>query len=398
MRESIKESFDQLRAWCEKEQFKGWDPYDGLNSRVFQTIPLVGKSRFARLAWIQAFKRNPVNLRKLLLVPRDYNPKGLGLFLHGYCNLYHLTRSESLLPRIRQLSEQVIGKISPGYHGACWGYNFDWQAKAFFQPAGTPTVVASTFIGYALFEAYDILEDPEILSVATSVAEFILKDLNRTYDEEGNFAFSYSPLDRSQVFNATLLGSRILARTFAYTGQAELLDEAIRSVRFCMRHQREDGSWSYSTLPYHQWIDSFHTGYNLECIAEYQRYSGDFSYERDLQRGFQYYLAHFFMEDGRCKYYNDSLYPIDIHATAQLIITLIRLGVFEEHREMAEKALLWAIGNMQSDKGYFYFQIRKGMTYRIPYIRWAQAWMFFALSEYLRHTGEAGSGGGPVNE
>ena len=32
-------SFIKLKHYCEKEGYKGWDPYDGLNSRVFQALP-----------------------------------------------------------------------------------------------------------------------------------------------------------------------------------------------------------------------------------------------------------------------------------------------------------------------------------------------------------------------
>ena len=29
----IKKSFKALKSYCEAEDFKGWDPYDGLNSK-----------------------------------------------------------------------------------------------------------------------------------------------------------------------------------------------------------------------------------------------------------------------------------------------------------------------------------------------------------------------------
>ena len=32
-------SFRLLKEYCENEGFKGWDPYDGLNSKVFQALP-----------------------------------------------------------------------------------------------------------------------------------------------------------------------------------------------------------------------------------------------------------------------------------------------------------------------------------------------------------------------
>ena len=92
----------------------------------------------------------------------------------------------------------------------------------------------------------------------------------------------------------------------------------------------------------------------------------------------------FFLPDGRCKYYSDSLYPIDIHAAAQLIITLNRLGRQQEYRTTAEQVLHWTIDHMQAKRGYFYFQKRKGISSKIPYIRWAQAWMYYALTDFQR--------------
>ncbi len=383
MVEKVEKSLERLMVWSEKEQFKGWDPYDGLTSKVFQSLPGIRKVRLFRLIWIQTFKRNPLNVRRLFLIRKDYNPKGLGLFLNGYCNLYKLDPREEYKDHIRFLADKVLELMSEGYSGACWGYNFDWESKAFFQPRYTPTIVASVFIGYALLDAYEILEDEKLLHTALSISQFILNDLNRTYDVEGDFSFSYSPLDQSQVYNATLLGSRLLARIHTITKDDSLLEEAKHSIDFVIKKQQDDGSWTYSPLPFHQWIDNFHTGYNLECLSEYQKYSGDTSYQTHIEKGFDYYVNTFFEADGRCKYYNNSLYPIDIHAPAQLIITLSRLNLFREHRELADRVLNWVLEHMQDKSGYFYFQLKRGVKSKIPYMRWAQGWMFFAMSVYL---------------
>jgi hypothetical protein len=115
------------------------------------------------------------------------------------------------------------------------------------------------------------------------------------------------------------------------------------------------------------------------------KYSGDNNFESHLAKGFYYYINTFFTDQGVSKYYNNSVYPIDIHSPAQLVITLTRLGKFNEYRNLADKVISWTIDNMQSDKGYFYYQINKYFTSKIPYMRWAQAWMFYALSEYLLH-------------
>lgn len=380
----IEQSFEKLKNYVEDVHYKGWDPYDGLNSKFLHAIPFVYKSRFIRLAWIQTFKRLPINLRPLLGVEKDYNPKGLGLFLSGYCNLYAIEPKDEYLEKIKFLVDEIMALQSSGWSGSCWGYNFDWQARAFFQPKYTPTVVASTFIGYALLDAYEILRDGKLLKTARSICDFILKDLNRTYDDKGNFAFSYSPLDNTQVFNASLLGSRMLSRVYGYTGEKELIEEAKKSVQFCVDYQQENGAWAYGTLPFHQWIDNFHTGYNLECISEYMRYSGDESYKENVKLGLKYYLETFFTKDGKSKYYDKSLFPIDVHAPAQLVVTLYRLGILKEQKELVDKVLNWTIENMQDNEGYFYYQIKKRFNSKIPYIRWAQSWMFFAMSFYKR--------------
>lgn len=382
----VSSSFDKLKAYCESNSFKGYDPYDGLNSKLFRAIPFISKNRLARLVWIQFFKRSPVNFRPLVGIEKEYNSKGLGLFLSGYCNLYKSESKQEYLEKIRFLADELMKIESSGYSGYCWGYNFDWQARAFFQPKNTPTVVASTYIGYAFLDAYEVTQDDKYLKIARSVCDFILKDLNRSYDANGNFAFSYSPLDKSVVYNASLLGSKLLSRVYSYTKEEILINEAKKSIEFCCGKQNENGSWGYGTYEFHQWIDNFHTGFNLECISDYMKHSGDNSYKENLDKGLSYYVNTFFTQDGISKYYNNSVYPIDIHAPAQLVVTLSRLNVLDSRRDLVDRVLNWTIHNMQSEQGYYYYQINKYFSSKIPYIRWAQAWMFFSLSEYLYRT------------
>jgi rhamnogalacturonyl hydrolase YesR len=380
----VEKSFKKLEDYCRREGFKGWDPYDGLNSRFFKSIPLISENRTARLIWIQTFKRSPINFRRVTGVKKDYNPKALGLFLSSYCNMYNKNSERIYLEYIQFFSEKLVELQNKEWSGSCWGYNFDWQARAFFQPKNTPTVVATVFNANALLDAYEIIKDEKLLKTARSSCDFILNDLNRTFDKKGNFSFSYSPLDKSIVFNASLLGSRLLARIYNFTHEINLIEESKKSVDFCCNFQNEDGSWAYGTLPFHQWVDNFHTGYNLECISDYMKFSGDTSYRSHLENGFNYYINHFFTREGIPRYYNDSVYPIDIHASAQMVITLVKLGKFEEQKELINKVLGWTIENMQSEKGYFYYQVNKLFSSKIPYMRWAQAWMFYALSAYIK--------------
>lgn len=396
MQEKLIDSFIKLKSYCEKENFKGWDPYDGLNSRLFQALPLLKKSAFCRLVVIQGFKRIPFNLRRIALVPKEYNAKGIGLFLSGYCNLYRVvekhpewsdrlgTRKE-IKERITELAELLISLRSQGnYSGACWGYNFDWQARRLFLfPKNTPTVVATNFCATALMDAFEVTGENRYLDIALSAADFVIKDLHRTPYKDG-FLFSYSPLKGNDtVFNASLLGSRLLSYCYRYTGKEEYRILAGQSVRACCAGQREDGAWVYGMLPVQSWVDSFHTGYNLDALIAYQELTGDISFNSFIEKGFDYYVRNFFESDGTPKYYDNRTYPIDIHCPGQLLVTLSRLNKVEEYSALADRVLDWTIRNMQDRKGYFYYQLKPGISSKISYMRWSNAFMFNALSHYL---------------
>ena len=393
-------SLMKLKNYCESENFQGWDPYDGLNSRIFQALPFLKNSSLCRLMVIQAFKRCPLNLRRLALVPKEYNAKGIGLFLQGYCNLYkavlanpklesHLGTGNKIKERINELAELLISLQSKGYSGACWGYNFDWQARRLFLfPKYTPTVVATNFCATALIDAFEVTNNQKYLNVALSAAEFVKNDLHRV-ECNGGFLFSYSPLPGNDtVYNASLLGSKLLAYCYHYTGKQEYYDAARLSVIACCNGQSEDGSWVYGLLPVQSWVDSFHTGYNLDGLIAYEEKTGDKSFHDYIEKGFDFYIKNFFEKDGCPKYYHNEKYPIDIHCPGQLFITLHRLGKFEEYKPLADKVLNWTVKNMQDKKGYFYYQLKKGISSKISYMRWSNAFMFNALSYYLLNASE----------
>lgn len=392
---NLNDSFVKLKSYCEKEQFKGWDPYDGLNSKIFQTLPFFKNSALCRLVVIQGFKRCPFNLRRIAMVPKQHNAKGIGLFLSGYCNLHNAVKDNPKLEKdlgslkdiekqINELAELLISMQSKGYSGACWGYNFDWQARRLFLfPRFTPTVVATNFCATALMEAYEITRNRRYLDIALSAANFVINDLHRT-EYEGGFLFSYSPLEGNDtVFNASLLGSRLLSYCYYYTKNEEYKRLAELSVKACCAGQKESGAWVYGMLPVQSWVDSFHTGYNLDGLVAYQELTGDSTYNGYIERGFSYYISKMFECDGTPKYYDNQMYPIDIHCPGQLIITLSRLHKFEQHRDLANKVMKWTVDNMQDKDGYFYYQLKKGISSKISYMRWSNAFMFNALSYYI---------------
>jgi rhamnogalacturonyl hydrolase YesR len=366
-----------LLKHIEQEQYRGYDPYDALNSSFLRRASL--KRKYLRILFIQAVKRSPVNLRPLLGIRKDYNPKGIGLLLWGYSKLYKLQRINQYLEKVEHLLTILKSMKSKEYSGNSWGYNFDWQSRAFYVPKYTPTVVNSSFVGHALLDAYEYTGIREALDLAIPIKDFISNDLNR-HEEGGMSCFSYTPLDHYFVHNANLLGASLLIRLYSLIGGEALKSLALSSLAYSMRRQREDGSWPYAEREGAQWIDSFHTGFNLQGIKCFLDRGHAEEYRPQFDKGVKFYKEHFFLEDGTPKYFHDRIYPIDIHCSTQAVVFFSQMG--PGYHGLAEKVLNWLIHNMQDPKGYFYFQKTRYYTNRIAYIRWSQAWAFHALTQY----------------
>src|SRR5437764_12047673 len=114
----LTKTYDQLFAYCKAENFSGYDPFDGLNSRFFQSLPL---NRFApaRLAWLQIFKRLPFDLRSGFGIEKGANPKGLALFalaemsrLRADGNHAHVENAKKLIDSL--LALRIVGKTADG--------------------------------------------------------------------------------------------------------------------------------------------------------------------------------------------------------------------------------------------------------------------------------------------
>jgi hypothetical protein len=128
-------------------------------------------------------------------------------------------------------------------------------------------------------------------------------------------------------------------------------------------------------------VDNFHTGFNLVALHDWIKATRKHEWMPKLKGAYSYFLETFWLENGCPKYYSDSLYPVDIHASAQGIVTCVKLAAIDNRsQDLVKRIALWAINNMQSANGYFYYQKTRYWTNKIPYIRWSQAWMFYALS------------------
>jgi rhamnogalacturonyl hydrolase YesR len=379
--QTVEDTYERLFAWCEKRGFAGSDPFDGLNSRIYQLSPLK-LFRPTRLAVQQVVKRVGFDPRPLLLVPDGVNPKTLALFALAELSRFqatgdaiHATRSHVLLERLRETSIE-------GENWTAFGYNFDWQSRAFYAPRGTPAIVPTAFACTAFMAAYEAFGEESYLELSERMCRFITSELNRSVDNEEEICFSYTPLDNTRVLNASLLAGECLARVGAATGNEQYLELASKAVRFVIRRQRNDGAFVYGEGDKQAWVDNFHTAYILLSLKRITTHLPELGTETEavIENGRRYWIDNFFLADGTPKYYDHEVYPIDVHSAAAAIAVLSELG----ERELAAKVFRWTTANMLDAEGYFYYQIRRrDRVVKTPHMRWGQAWMAYAIAKFL---------------
>lgn len=373
----------KMLAYCQSNEWAGIDPYDALNSRIFQMLPFLDR-RIPRLVMTQALKRSPFNIRSLMLIPPTQNSKAFGIFLRSslkFAKLGWPGADDLVRFFIRKLDEMR----SPDMPYWCWGYSFPWQTRTLIVPRGTPNLVCTTFVADALLDAYEQTGDAQCLKMAASGAEYIFKDLMWT--DGGSVAGFGYPLKtmRHNIHNGNLLGAALFCRVAKHTGDKTLIEPALKVARFSASKQHEDGSWDYGEMPTQKWIDNFHTGYNLEALQSMARSLKTDEFDARIKKGFEFYREHFFLEDGTAKYFHNKTHPIDIHCVAQSIMSLLAFPEQDGPRNeaMSAKVLGWALENMWSDDGYFFYRVLPWCKIRTSYMRWSQSWMLLALATFL---------------
>jgi hypothetical protein len=372
-RDGLLQAVHELRGWIESRQFAGYEPFDLLNSPYLSGN--WARQAFPGVVIIQTGKRFAgTRLRRLLKVPASRNPKALGLCLSAYCDLARSGMDVS--SEAAWLKSELIRLRSPGESEYCWGYDWDYVSlRGSRLNAFSPNVIASYFCATALLEMSAVFGDQEAGTMAASTARFMVLRLNRSFESEDQVCFSYTPNDRTLIYNASALAAVFLARI----GRRDYLSLARKAMAFLAEHQLPDGGWYYGKLRRQHWIDSFHTSYNVCALLDYQRLTGDRSFETGMLRGHDYYESTFFTAEGAPKYFHNRTFPIDIHACSQAILHFAAFSGLEQ----ASKTLSWTMKNMRSPDGSFFYQRHRLVTNRTPYMRWGQAWMFRALARLL---------------
>jgi hypothetical protein len=383
--------------------YAGIDPFDGLSgSRSLVLARAAGRvlrdPARGRQAVVQAHKRAPVNIRPLTGVRPRRIAKALGLIASGYAALDRAGWGGPARERgLEQLDWLERARVPTGDARAgdapaspfAWGYEFDVQTRWAFYPAGTPNVIATTFVGQAFLDWYELVGDARHLEVARRAVDFVVEQL--LVEDGGRSYFAYVPGNRTLVHNANALAAGFVAAVATAGDAVEPVggrDDALALARTVVEPtvaaQGPDGLWPYGEGGAIGWVDGFHTAYTIGGLYDVARATGDEALLGVVRRGLAAYIERLFTAGFVPKYTPQKLWPVDIHCASSAIDLFVRLRDLDERCErMARGVTAWTLANMYDGKGGFYYQRTRWYTNRIQYIRWNQAHMFRALSRSL---------------
>jgi hypothetical protein len=349
---------DAARELMESASNSGWrgpDAYDGL--WWDWPGPLVAGRR-RRQVLMQLHARSPVDIRKLYRRRHPLIPKALGIFGSVGLRVHSLDGSTRAREVALAALDELAGDRTAGPVG--WGYHWDMQTRWSYYRAGSPNVVVTAFGSSGLLEA----GRPELNRRAVEAARWVADAL--WVEPEGYF--SYHPGRPTNIHNANLLGAWLVHVVF---GQEPPAAERVRrAVARTLAAQRPDGSWPYGEGGNLGWVDSFHSGYVLTCLARLASVSDDV--RGALERGARHYES-FFDSGGRAQLWADRRYPEDAHAAGTGLTTLAvlhRLGLVERERLVLVARRVLDAGIR--DGHAVYRRYRWGRT-TVRYLRWADA-------------------------
>jgi hypothetical protein len=211
---------------------------------------------------------------------------------------------------------------------------------------------------------------PDLCERATRAARWVLDTL--WVEPEGYFA--YHPGRPANIHNANLLGAWLVH--VALPGEPLARQRVERVVADVLAAQAPDGSWPYGDEQNLSWVDSFHTGYVLTCLARLADVNP--AVPEALARGARYY-ERFFDADGRARLWPDRPYPEDAHAAGTGMTTLaalVRAGAADP--QLLERVASRTVERNIKGGHAVYRRYRWGAT-TVKYIRWADAHVALGL-------------------
>ncbi len=391
---TIKTRIDKFLEWKNKNGYKSYDQYDLWSTKYGRW----SKSKYYKSKITGSFFVAPVFIADIVLPQVRYGfnskkrfPIADAHLIMGHINMYKHTLDVKHLQEAESIGSDLMKSSIPGYSGHCWGYPFDWMTKRGLWTGGIPLI---TTVGYC-FEAYLMLYDvtgkKSYLDIAQSVFLFALNDIKDVKLSSDIYACSYSPQDESQIINANAYRSFILTEGSVRFKNAEAQEKAKMNINFILTNQCKDGSWFYAVdEKKDHFVDNFHTCFVLKNLFKINRVMNDERITLALKNGFRYYKTHLLGRNGVplpfAKLSRFNTVKVELYDFAEGISLCLSMQELDKNAGIiAVEMINTLLRKFQKKDGSFITRINiLGIRNTIPFLRWPQAQLFYALTNYLQ--------------
>ena len=306
------------------------------------------------------------------IIPHAIAAQSAGIYSQVCTMMYTYTQEQEWFNRMLEWLEWLKNNANREYHGYTWGIPFKWlMGTGVLAPANTPMSTVSPYCS----DAFYLIKN---YSVATSLAKFIINDLKVTYEDETKMCISYSPLDNFQITNVQAYCAAQLYRAYAHTGVEKYKEVAEKLINFVLSEQHKDGFWYYwsSQQPVLSSIDSLHQCYIMQGLYRSYLVSGDERIKNAVLQCINYCKNKLITNELYVKKFPVQKHQYELIDAAEMISTLNILG-----DSLADDLLDITIERFSTSNPSFasYLNPRND----IPYIRWGQIQMLFAMTQHL---------------
>jgi hypothetical protein len=379
-------------AFAREREYTGWDYCDGLSNPIRAALPF--ENRWLNLAFQEGIKRAPVNVRPLFGVEQRRNFMGASLFAMANLTAHRLDAAgdgghlaagvddPDYLAEATTLTDWLVATSRSGWSGFCGGHNHEVQHIHAKGVPSDPDVVSTSFGARALLRVGARAAD-DLVTTARTAADFLIEDMNYRETENGATVDYYrSQRPDTYIPNSAAIAARLLLDLYRVSGEEGLRERGEALLDRVVSCQTDTGGWTYSHPPEksHLSMDNHHNGFIIESLLYHRSTVGTGRYADPLRDGLEFYRERLFEADGAPNWDESSTYPRDVHAAAQGILVFTYAG---EH-ETAGRVLTWTIDNLyDADAARFHYRVGRFHRRTVTLMRWCQAWMCYAVSEYL---------------
>lgn len=384
---------NKFMSWLTTNDYFSYDQYDfwstsfGIKAKkIYYKNKALGTTLVAPIFLAEIFYPK---LRKFFVRKKRF-PIADAHFMLAFLNLFELTSRQDYLDNAEELAGTLLESSVPGFSGHCWGYPFDWMTTRGLWTSGVPLITTTGYCFEAYLKLYDVTHEEQYLTIAHSIFLFALHDLKDTPIEKGIAACSYSPVDNSQIVNANAYRALVLMEGAARFNSEAALNKARFNLNFILKNQNKDGSWLYAVNDKRDhFVDNFHTCFVLKNLLKVNRILKDEKITKAIKKGFDFYKTSLLGKDYSPKPFAKlsrfNVVKTELYDYAEAISLCLKMQPFDDKAfQIADKLVHDVITKYQKKDGSFFTRISVlNIPNKIPYLRWPQSQLFYALTNYL---------------